>query len=79
MGIKRLLKTMIPGCSLLLTPILFASNGTIGVDSDAETGLQVAADSSAGPLFAGYEERRRRRGDLYSRRDTARLEYDLQK
>ncbi len=36
MGIKRLLKTMIPGFSLLLTPILFASNGTIGVDSDAE-------------------------------------------
>src|SRR6266478_3442536 len=50
MGIKRLLKTMIPGCSLLLTPILFASNGTIGVDSDAETGLQVAADSASSAL-----------------------------
>src|SRR6266850_805959 len=50
MGIKRLLKTMIPGCSLLLTPILFASNGTIGVDSDAETGLQVAADSPQSAL-----------------------------
>ncbi len=50
MGIKRLLKTMIPGCSLLLTPILFASNGTIGVDSDAETGLQVAADSAQSAL-----------------------------
>ncbi len=50
MGIKRLLKTMISGCSLLLTSILFASNGTIGIDSDAETGLQVAADSPQSAL-----------------------------
>jgi hypothetical protein len=35
MGIKRLVKTMIPGCSLLLTPILFASGGTVGGDSDS--------------------------------------------